>query len=234
MPDVVPLRLRSLGDRLLRLVLRTFYRIEVTGAQNIPAHGPFIAIMNHIYFVDPVLVTSTAPRLIIIMSKIENYDIPVLGSLMRHYGTFPIHRGETDLQALRMSLKVLQSGFGLLMAPEGTRSHAHSLQEGRDGLAFIALRSGAPIVPVGISGQEHLVQNLKRLRRTPVRMVIGEAFVALADPAATHQQQLQDVTHSAMVRLAAVLPEEYRGVYAHANVARSRATTPSRCGSGAR
>jgi 1-acyl-sn-glycerol-3-phosphate acyltransferase len=196
------------------MLLRALFSIEMVGLHNIPPDGPFIAAMNHIFFIDPILVSTFSNRMIVIMSKIENYSIPLVGPILHLYGTFPVHRGETDMHAIRTSLKVLDAGLGLLMAPEGTRSPHRTLQPGRDGMALIALRSAAPIVPVGIAGQEKLWTNLKRLRRTPVRLAFGEPFLARPDPSLSHKEQLHCVTHDAMVRLAALLPREYRGVYA--------------------
>jgi len=99
------------------------------------------------------------------------------------------------------------------MAPEGTRSRAGSLQAGRVGMSWLALRSNAPIVPVAISGQEHLARNLKRLRRTPVRMVFGKPFRFRPQEGMRPSEQRRRMTTEAMYRLAALLPPEYRGVY---------------------
>ena len=119
---------RRLADFVLGIVARLLFKLEIVGAENVPARGPFIAMMNHIYFVDPVLVGVVAPRLIIIMSKIENYNILLLRPFLHLYGCFPVRRGELDMAAIRTSLHVLEEGHGLLMAPEGTRSPTKSLR----------------------------------------------------------------------------------------------------------
>ena len=204
---------RRFANLLLRILFRILLRVEVTGSENVPAQGPFIAMINHIYFYDPVLLTALAPRFIVIMSKIENLDIPVAGLLLKLYGSFPVRRGEVDRQAIRTSLDVLGQGHGLMMAPEGTRSRAGSLQPGRVGMSWLALHSNAPIVPVAISGQERLTRNLKRLRRTPVRMVFGKPFRLHPQEGMRPGEQRRRMTTEAMYRLAALLPPEYRGVY---------------------
>ena len=219
---------RRIANPVLRMLFNLLYKIEVTGIENVPQQGPFIAVMNHIYFVDPVQVGVLAPRYIVIMSKIENYQILPLRPLLHLYGTFPVHRGELDMTAIRTSLQVLEEGHGLLMAPEGTRSRTHTLQKGLDGVAWLALRSQAPVVPVAHSGQERLGRYLKRLRRTPLRMVFGEAFTLRPVEGLDRKQQLRLMTTEMMYRLAALLPPEYRGVYSDLQNATSRTLVPCR------
>ena len=217
---------RRFVNLVLRILFRTLLRVEVIGSENVPARGPFIAMINHIYFYDPVLLTALAPRFVVIMSKIENLQIPVGGWLLKLYGSFPVRRGEIDRQAIRTSLDVLSQGHGLMMAPEGTRSRAGSLQTGRVGMAWLALRSNAPSVPVAISGQEHLTRNLKRLRRTPVRLVFGKPFRLLPQEGMRPSEQRRRMTTEAMYRLAALLPPEYRGVYSNLEKATSDFLVP--------
>jgi len=217
---------RRLADFLLRVLYRLLLKLEIRGEENVPHEGPFVAMMNHIYFIDPVLVSALAPRRIVIMSKLENYNNPLFGFIIKLYGTFPVRRGELDMSAIRTSLQVLQQGQGLLMAPEGTRSRNASLQEGRDGMAWLALRSGAPIVPVALSGQERLGHYVKRLRRTPVRVVFGPAFCLRPVEDVPQREQLRHMTAEAMYALAALLPPEYRGVYSDLSKATSRFMVP--------
>jgi 1-acyl-sn-glycerol-3-phosphate acyltransferase len=219
---------RRLADFVLGIVARLLFKLEIVGAENVPAQGPFIAMMNHIYFVDPVLVGVLAPRLIIIMSKIENYSNLLLRPFLHLYGCFPVRRGELDMRAIRSSLHVLEQGHGLLMAPEGTRSRTKTLQEGYAGIALLALRSDAPLVPVALSGQEHLEHNLKRLRRTPLRVVFGEPFCFRTLEGIPRREQMRRMTTEAMYRLAALLPPQYRGVYSDLENATSQFIIPYR------
>jgi 1-acyl-sn-glycerol-3-phosphate acyltransferase len=235
---------RRFANLVLGLLFRIVFRLDITGRQNVPAQGPFITMMNHIYFIDPILVATLAPRNIVIMSKIENYQNPLLALVMHLYGTFPVHRGELDMTAIRTSLRIMEQGHGLLMAPEGTRSKTRTLQPGRDGMAWLAVRSQAPIVPVALSGQEYLGHNLRRLRRTPLRVVFGEPFCfraapGLAQPSATlgtlpspvakaPRAQLHLMTQEAMYALAKVLPAPYRGVYGDLEKASTATMVPYR------
>jgi 1-acyl-sn-glycerol-3-phosphate acyltransferase len=218
--------IRRIANPVLRLIFNLLFKLEITGKENVPKQGPFIAMMNHIYFVDPVLVAVLAPRYIVIMSKIENYGNPILALAMKLYGTFPVHRGELDMAAIRASLQVLEQGQGLLMAPEGTRSRSHTLQEGHDGMAWLALRADTPIVPVAHTGQERLGYYLKRFRRTPLRVVFGLPFRFKAVEGSPRRQQQGQMTREAMYRLAEMLPPEYRGVYSDLQNATSELLEP--------
>jgi len=217
---------RRFANFLLRILFNILLKVKKIGAGNVPAQGPFIAMINHIYFLDPILTGALAPRFIVMMSKIENYNNPLFALILNLYGSFPIRRGELDLRAIRTSLHVLREGQGLLVAPEGTRSLTRTLQQGRDGMALIALRTDAAIVPVAINGQEQFMHNLKRLRRTPVRMVFGEPFYFRPRKDVPHREQLRRMTSEAMYRLAALLPPEYRGVYSDLENATSQFIAP--------
>ncbi|NLE75386.1 MAG: 1-acyl-sn-glycerol-3-phosphate acyltransferase, partial [Chloroflexi bacterium] len=175
----------KLGRQALTLVLRAamwlFMRVRVEGAEQVPSEGPVIIIYNHITFLDPVVLTGALARESTAMSKVESFSTPVLGLILRIFGAFPVQRGRVDRWALRYSLSVLEQGGVLLIAPEGTRSGTPGLQEGKDGLAYLALRSGVPVVPAGISGAEEVVGNLRRGRRTPVCITFGRPFRLVAE-----------------------------------------------------
>ncbi len=217
---------RRFANVFLRFLFRVLLKLEVEGVENVPRTGAFIAMINHVSFLDPVLTVALAPREIVAMSKIENYDNPIAALVLHLYGSFPIRRGEVDMPAIRASLHVLQLGRGLLMAPEGTRSKTHTLQEARDGMAMIALRANVPIVPVAVSGAEDFKHNWKRLRRTPTRIVFGAPFCFRPQPGVRHREQMCQMTREAMYRLAALLPPKYRGVYGDLDNATSRFLAP--------
>jgi 1-acyl-sn-glycerol-3-phosphate acyltransferase len=147
------------------------------------------------------------------MSKVEVFDIPLIGFLTRAYGTIPIQRGQGDSRALRQSLQVLREGGVLLISPEGTRSPTYSLQQGKEGMALLAARTGAPIIPVAITGTEQRVRYWRRLRRVPVRILIGNPFYLDPGEERPRRPILRAMTDEAMYQLAATLPPEYRGIY---------------------
>jgi 1-acyl-sn-glycerol-3-phosphate acyltransferase len=206
----------AIANWILRILFAILLKLDLVGTKHVPREEPFMLMINHVYFLDPFLAVALAPRYTVPMSKIENYKNPLLGLVLRLYGSVSVRRGEVDLQAIRKSLHVLAQGHGLMMAPEGTRSKSRTLLEGHDGMVMLTLHSHVPhlpIVPVAISGQEHLGHNVKRLRRTPVHMVFGQPFYLQPKEGLPHREQMRHMTREAMFRLAALLPPEYRGVY---------------------
>ena len=204
---------RKLIDALLHLLYFALLKLEVSGVENVPLTGPLILMMNHIDALDPFIVVGVFPRPVTPMSKIEVFDIPLIGILTQAYGAIPIRRGQVDKGAVRQAFQVLLKGGVLLVAPEGTRSPTHDLQRGKEGMALIAARTGAPIIPVGITGTEDAGRYWQRLRRVPVRIFIGEPF--RLDPGGKQLRRplLRAMTDEAMYQLAATLPPAYRGVY---------------------
>ncbi|MCD6288980.1 MAG: (d)CMP kinase [Anaerolineae bacterium] len=201
-------------NRILRWVARVLLRYEIRGLERVPRQGPLLIIINHINFLDAPLATIFLPRDIILMTKAENLRKPIFAQLIKWYGVFPVQRGEVDRTALRNALRVLQEGYALLIAPEGTRSGHGRLQRARNGMAYVALKSGAPILPIAIWGGESFWRNLRRLRKTHVEIEIGEPFVLQAkEGERIRRAELTQMTNEAMWRLAALLPPKYRGVY---------------------
>ncbi len=208
------MRARPVLNFILRILFRLFLRCKVEGWENFPRKGKVILMINHINFIDPVLVGALAPREVTMMAKREVLDYPFLGFFIRLYGVVPIRRGEIDRKALQSALEALIREQPLLIAPEGTRSHHGRLQKAKDGIAYIALKTDAPILPIAIWGQEKFFQNIKKLRPTEVRIRIGRPF-KFVPPPRLERGDLTKMTTEAMYILASLLPPEYRGVYAN-------------------
>ena len=225
----VPIRFgfQRFARRVLRIVFRLLLRCRVTGIESVPPSGRLVVIMNHTSFLDPVLVAVIFPRDIAIMSKIENMQTPVLGKIVEWFGSFPVRRGEMDIGAVKTSMEVLKSECALLLAPEGTRSRNAQLQPAHDGMAMLAIRTRSPVIPVGISGAERFSSQIRRLRRTQITLAIGEPFVFLHDKRRASRHDLGEMTHEAMSRIAALLPEAYRGVFANPESQAMLLTAPS-------
>ena len=183
-------------------------------AENIPASGSAIIMMNHMGFLDPlVIMGAVTPRFVVGMSKIENYELPVLNKLVGMWGSYPVERGEVDRRALDFTIKLLNEGVVVLMAPEGTRQPA--LIEAKDGLTYLALKTGALIVPVGIEGTREFTTNLKHLRRTHINVNFGRAFhFRTGGRTRIPRPEMTRMTHEAMYQLAALIPDRLRGHYA--------------------
>ena len=146
------------------------------------------------------------------MAKKEMIRAPVIGFLVRAWGAFPVRRGEADLSALRAACQIVQGGEMLMMFPEGTRSRTGRLGEGHPGTAMIARRTGAPILPIAITGTEGIAWPGVFFRPRSIRhirVVIGEPFVLGKDTRA-NSQALRADTAEIMSHIAALLPQQYR------------------------
>jgi len=185
-------------------LLWTLADLRLEGAERVPRRGPLIVASNHLHFCDPPLLGGVLPRYIRFMAKQEAFKFPWGLMFATAYGAFPVRRNEVDRAALRQAEKLLQAGGVLGMFPEGHRSHGKGLQPGFDGVALIARRTGAPILPVGIAGTEAVFRSKPRWAIT-VR--VGEPF------AVRHGCALREATNDIMCRIAELLPERYRGVY---------------------
>ena len=203
-------------QNLFKLLVRLLSKEEVVGLENIPAQGPFLVVFNHLSMVDAPVIFVLFPMQIVGMMTDKYRHSPVIAFLGNLLGIIWVKRGEADMTAIKASLGHLRSGGVLAIAPEGTRSREASLLEGKTGAAYLADRACVPIVPLAISGSEQVVRNLRRLRRTPVRVAIGQPF-RLPSEGRAKGEKLEEYTDLIMNRLAELLPPAYRGSYAGAS-----------------
>lgn len=218
----------ALKRRIIRLAIRTLgfhvlANVRVYGEENIPHEGPTILMMNHTSAIDPVVVMGAVTRRFVVpMSKIENMSNPLLKPFIIWWGAYSINRDEVDRKALMNSIALISSGQLILIAPEGTRQK-EGLVPPKDGLAYIATKANAVIVPTALSGAQDFSRNIKGLRRTPVTVNFGRPFRFKAgDGARVSREALSAMSEEAMYQLAATLPDPaLRGVYADL----SKATT---------
>ena len=207
--------LGRLADRLICIVVRVLCKVDGEQVDKVPAHGPLILIANHVNFLEaPVLHCRLRPRQVIGLAKAEAWDNPLLGWLFDQWEAIPIRRGEPDIGALRQALGVLRGGRILVVAPEGTRSRHGRLQRGRSGAVTIALKSGAPLLPLAFYGGEAIGHNIRRLRRTPFHIIVGEPFHVEVGGKRVSRDVRQRIADEIMHQLAALLPPAYRGEYA--------------------
>lgn len=195
--------------RLMRLV----YRYELSGLENLPSTGPTVIVVNHLHLLDPIAVTPVIRRKVVALAADKWRRNPKTRWLLRMADAIFIRRGEVDRHALRSCLEVLGQGGVLGVAAEGTRSETGSLQRGKPGVAYLATRTNATIVPMAIWGTERL-GDWARLRRPTCRVVIGRPFRLPQSSRRLTTEELQELTDQIMIRLGSLLPERYRGVYA--------------------
>jgi 1-acyl-sn-glycerol-3-phosphate acyltransferase len=157
----------------LKGITRIICRIDDEQLTKVPHQGPLILATNHVNFLEvPIVYTHLQPRTITGFAKAETWDNRPMGFLFDLWEAIPIERGEADLGALRRGLKALEQGQILAVAPEGTRSGDGKLRRGHPGIVLMALKSGAPILPVVVHGGEIFWSNIKQLKRTEVNLVV--------------------------------------------------------------
>jgi 1-acyl-sn-glycerol-3-phosphate acyltransferase len=197
----------------MKILKFLFLDATVTGMENFPKKGPAVVAINHLGDADAVLLGASFPYMIEAMGKIELSDHWFVGPVFRAYGIIYVHRGLPDRKALRAALDALAEGRLVLIAPEGRQSVIGGLEEGNEGAAFLAMKSGAPILPVAMTGTEndHIFGNMKRRRRSRVSLHVGKLFYITEQ--ANRQATLREGTRQIMESLASLLPESYRGNY---------------------
>lgn len=190
---------------------------KVEGQENVPQTGPVIFISNHMSNLDPAIVASLTGRNPGFLAKKELFKFPLFSVLLKLYGAHPLNRGAVDLGALRWAMKRLSTeDSALILFPEGTRNKEGSgLKKGLAGVTHIALKTNAPIVPIGLTGTEPLQNVLKVFApRARIRIKIGKPFRLTSDISSRpSRDELDLITNEIMVRVANLLPESQHGYY---------------------
>jgi 1-acyl-sn-glycerol-3-phosphate acyltransferase len=198
------------------ILLPPYASMEARGLENVPMTGPVVVASNHLNDTDPGVLVWNFGRPLTFMTKSELFKIPLLKQFLVAFGAFPVRRGEADLGALRAASEVLKLGGALVIFPEGTRSGARAaLKEAMPGVALIALRGDYPVLPCAITGSQHMslpFMFFKPFRRWHITLTVGESFV-LPKPERLNAEAAAAGTREIMARIAALLPESYRGYY---------------------
>src|SRR5450759_5579881 len=205
---------------ILRVAAACTTRVTVEGLENIPQSGPVLIICNHCSNADGMLLLAyVAPALgrpMGWLGKAEALRWPLFGWGMRQNGVFGVRRGSGDLEAFKLAKSVLDKGGVLTIFPEGTRSPSGAMQEAKEGASVLAVRSGAPILPIAIVGSQRFWAKGARLPR-PGRWMsvrVGETFTLALPKGGDRHESLRLATVELMRHIAALLPPEQRGVYA--------------------
>jgi 1-acyl-sn-glycerol-3-phosphate acyltransferase len=207
-------RRRFMRYGIWNFLYTTWINMHVTGWENIPADGPVIMMGNHINMLDPVMMISFYPdRDIIPLAKLEAFNQPLLRYFVRHYGAIPVNRGEADMKALKSAFDYLAQGYVVMLYAEGHRSKTGLIQ-GQEGSAYLALKSNAIVVPVGVWGTEGFpVRWVGKLQKMDVHMSFGQPFRFKQPEGRLPRDQFRPMTDEAMYRIAGLIPEKWRGVY---------------------
>jgi 1-acyl-sn-glycerol-3-phosphate acyltransferase len=201
---------------IIRFIMNLITDIEVNGLEKLPP-GNVIVAANHLGRLDTAALMCILDREDIIMPVAEKYkDHLFYGALGRSVNAVWLNRFEADYSALRQILERMKEGGILAIAPEGTRSKTAAMQEAKMGVAFLASKSGYPVLPVAVTGTEDrgIVENLKHFRRSKITVQAAELMYIDIPKGKGREEALRQATDEIMCQIAALLPEKYRGVYA--------------------
>lgn len=192
---------------IVRTVALFFAPMRTVDLENVPDRGPYILVGNHISWLDPEWIAWAVRKPVKYMAKEEIFQWLFVGGLIRFIGCFPVKRGTSDRRAFVTALKVLHNGQVLGFFPEGHRSESGTMIRGHPGIAGIALRSGVPLVPVGVTGSRGV---FGKFWRRDLTLTFGAPFYAKD----LGESEPQAVADAIMRRVAQLLPDHMRGVYA--------------------
>lgn len=204
---------------LIRLLMRLLTRVVVTGKEHIPADENYIIASNHLGLVDaflPFFILDNENLFLLVGEKWEK--LAILRWLGKRLNFIFVDRFNPDLKAIRQVISRMKQGEVLVITPEGTRSKVGHLIEGKQGVSYLAAKLGYPILPVGITGSfdPHFFDQLKRFKRPLLKVNVGPSFrlSPLPSESQEREQVLNSYTDEIMCRIAALLPNEFRGFYA--------------------
>jgi 1-acyl-sn-glycerol-3-phosphate acyltransferase len=201
---------------LIRFVINLIARVDIQGYENIPSGGGFVIATNHLGRMDVALLfyALEGDFILTIAEKYEHHWL--FGPIGNAMDGIWLDRFNADIGAIRQVLARMKAGGILVIAPEGTRSKTETMAEGKPGVAYLALKAGVPIVPVGLVGTEDrvVVEQLKHLKKSEIKITVGMPFNLPAIQRVNREEVLKQYTDEIMCRIGALLPEKYRGVYA--------------------
>lgn len=206
---------------LIRVLFRGLFRllgqVKITGLENVPNDGGYLIAFNHISLYEAPFVVAFWPLSPEVAGAADVWNRPGQSLLARVYGGIPIHRGQYDRRVLDITLSVLHSDFPLMIAPEGGRSHVPGMRRAKPGIAYLIDKAQVPVVPVGIVGStDDFLSRALRGERPPIEMRIGSPLrlAPVEGHGRARRESRQKNTDLVMECIAALLPPDYRGVYA--------------------
>ena len=221
----------SISNSLQRGTLRVFSDWQVAGRENVPPMGPLVVVANHLSNVDPSMLSVGVQRRLRFLAKDNLFNAvgPVGRWFLRGYGAFPIDRTGADARAFRWVLRQLQHDSAVVIFPEGTRSRTASMNEAKAGAVALILRSGAPVLPVGITGTESLQSVARVFNPTgKIRVNIGQPFSLPSIEGRPSRELMRSMTTDMMLRICDLLPQSYHGFYARSDIGAKRSAEAAR------
>jgi 1-acyl-sn-glycerol-3-phosphate acyltransferase len=200
--------LYALVNRSAAIVARLAWRVERRGEQHVPGTGPVLLVANHSSVLDPALIAGVTPRPISFLAKAELFRIPLFGRLIRALNAHPVRRDGGDPAALRTALRVLEHGGILLVFPEGTRGPEGALRPGKAGAGMLAIRSGAPVVPIYVRGSGQALPRGHRFPRpAKVTVTFGPPLRFSEEPSREGKKESYEAASQAMMAAIARLKD---------------------------
>ena len=200
---------------LVRAIIRLIARVDVRGYEHLP-EGGYVLATNHIGILDAILAFYALDRWDMYIPVAEKWEQNrFLKCLGKYFNFIFIDRYNPDIKAMRKLIHLMEEGNLIAISPEGTRSRVGSLIEAKPGVTYLATKLNRPIVPIAITGTEDKVVlgNLKRLRKSHFTITAGPNFTLPPISRENRDEALKKSTDEIMCRIAAILPEKYRGVY---------------------
>jgi 1-acyl-sn-glycerol-3-phosphate acyltransferase len=205
-----------LVNHIIKFLTNILLKIDKSELDKVPQEGPLLVVVNHVNFLDaPVIITHMYPRRATGLVKKETWDNAFHRFLFNTWEGIPIDREIADFTAFREAYKALKDGKLLAVAPEGTRSEDGILAQAKPGVAMLAVKADIPILPIAYYGHESFSKNLKKLKRTPMFIKVGQPFRIHLNGRAREKGVMQEVADEMMIEIAKLMPESYRGVYAN-------------------
>ena len=195
----------------ISLLSKLLLRCRVVGRVNIPCHGGCIVVANHVNLLDSPILGVNLGRKVYFLAKEELFRSRFIGWLAETFGAFPVAKGRLDRKAGRKALYLLGHGQAIIIFPEGKRSNDGKLGRAYPGAALLAVKSGVPIIPVGVSGTGQLKGKLWFLKRPKIILNIGKPFTLSNFNEKLGKEEQAYLIHDIMKRIAELLPPEYRG-----------------------
>lgn len=199
------------------LILRILSPIRISGRRNVPRGKPYIVAMNHVSLFEAPFVAAFWPEQLEVMGAVDVWSRPGQNILARMWGGIPVHRGDYDRALFDKVLAALRSGYPLLIAPEGGRSHKPGMNLAKPGVAYLVEQSGMPVIPVGIVGTtDDFFHKASKGKRPLLEMRIGKPLnlPPVEGKGEARRASRQRNADLVMRTIAGLLPEDYRGVYA--------------------
>ena len=214
------------SNLLLKSLLGIFGDWEVNGKENVPRKGALIIVANHISDIDAGILNASIPRRVEFMAKADLFQKPIISQFFRAYGAFSINENGTEFYSINHSLHILNRNGAIGIFPEGGKNPT-ALGQAMLGSAMIAMMSGAPILPVGITGTESVGDGIRICYPKGIfRITIGKPFSVPVVRDKRLRKNVETTTDIIMKQIAALLPERYRGVYHNAWKGKRSYTSP--------